>query len=89
MRRAIVALLCVGVLIAGCGRGFDRDGSRDQLVADLVDGGLDPDVADCVVERFFAERTDDELRAFFERDELTEAERTEFVQLGVACGATA
>lgn len=34
---------------------------------------------------FFAERTDDELKAFIARPELTDAERAEFARLGESC----
>ena len=85
MRRllSILAVVCAGVLVA-CGSA--RDEARDGLVNQLVnDGGLSRSVAECVVDGFFEDRTTDELREFFERDELTEAERAEFVRLGQAC----
>lgn len=47
--------------------------------------GLSRSVAECVVDGFFEERTTDELREFFERDELTDAEEAEFVRLGQQC----
>jgi hypothetical protein len=37
------------------------------------------------VDRFFAERTTEELKAFFEREGLTDAERAEFQRLGEEC----
>ncbi len=57
-----------------------------MLVAQLVDGGLPDAVAECVVESFFDTRSDTELKAFFEREELTDDEREEFARLGEICG---
>jgi hypothetical protein len=72
------------VLVA-CASG--RDTARDGLVGQLVDeGGLSRAVAECVVDGFFENRSTDELRAFFEREELTDSERAEFARLGQRCG---
>lgn len=83
-------VLCVALLptvgaLAACGESNSRKRARADLVDQLVEGGLERAVADCVVESFFDVRNDDELRAFFEREELTDDERREFAQLGEVC----
>lgn len=87
MRRVLplCVLLTVPVLpFVACAS--TRDRAHDDLVDQLVDeGGLDRSVADCVVDGFFEHRSTEELKAFFERDGLTEAERLEFARLGDAC----
>ena len=74
----------VAVVLVACASA--RDTARDGLVDQLVDeGGLSRSVAECVVDGFFEDRTTDELRQFFERAELTAAERDEFARLGEQC----
>ena len=51
----------------------------------VTEGGLDPLVAQCVADRFFDARTDEELKEFFAREALTEDESAEFQKLGQAC----
>lgn len=88
MRRALIAALVVAVAAvpsAACAKGVARERARQELVDQLVEGGLDRTIADCVVEGFFAERTDAELKAFIARPDLTEAERAEFARLGESC----
>lgn len=74
------------LLLGACASGPGRDEARQSLTTQLVDRGLPSTIAACVVERFFAARSDDELAAFFERDELTDDELTEFAELGDECG---
>jgi hypothetical protein len=74
----------VGLLVA-CGDSDSRKRARAELVDQLVEGGLERGVADCVVEAFFDARNDRELRDFFDREELTDDERSEFAQLGKLC----
>jgi len=82
--RRIVSIVVVAVAAVGCASA--RDTARDGLVNQLVDdGGLSRSVAECVVDGFFEERTTDELREFFDRDELTQAETEEFARLGQQC----
>ena len=72
------------VTLAGCGTVRDR--AHDDLVEQLVhDGGLAHSVADCVVDKFFEARSTDELKKFFQRDNLTTAEAAEFARLGEEC----
>ncbi len=81
MRRVLLLLLVAVVACASA-----RDTARDGLVSQLVDeGGLSRSVAECVVDGFFEDRTTDELREFFERAVLTDAERDEFARLGQQC----
>lgn len=80
---ATAALVLVAPVLAGCGG--TRDRARGDLVDQLVEGGLEDELAECVVEAFFDARTDDELKAFFDREDLTAAERDEFARLGAAC----
>ena len=39
----------------------------------------------CVVDAFFADKTDAELKGFFEREQLTPEEAVEFASLGKRC----
>ena len=80
-----VIIVSIGlVTVAGCGSVRDR--AHDDLVDQLVgDGGLARSVADCVVDKFFEARTTEELKEFFEREGLTEAESIEFARLGEEC----
>lgn len=79
--------LAIAPLVAGCAS--PRENAHDQFVDQLVDdGGLDRKVAECVVDRFFDGKSNDELKAFFERKELTTAERAEFARLGQECAPT-
>ena len=65
-----------------------RDDARQQFTQQLEDeGGLPHEVAVCVADRFFEERTTEDLKAFFERVGLTDAERAEFKRLGDECTA--
>ncbi len=80
-----VLIVSVGlVTLVGCGSVRDR--AHDDLVDQLVnEGGLARPVADCVVDRFFDARTTEELKEFFQREGLTEAEAAEFARLGDEC----
>jgi len=84
-RMLSVIIVAIGLaVVAGCGSVRDR--AHDDLVDQLVgEGGLPRPVADCVVDRFFAERTTEELKEFFEREGLTAAESAEFARLGEEC----
>ena len=81
-RRALV--VCAVAVLAGCGSA--RNDARDDFVQQLRDeGGLTAAQAECVVSLFFSSRSDEELKAFFERPALTDAERDEFARLGERC----
>ncbi len=85
---AVLVLLSVLVPLAtSCRDSGSRQRARAELVQQLVEGGLGRAVADCVVDGFFDVRNDGELREFFARDELTDAERREFALLGEACSS--
>lgn len=74
--------------LAACGSS-DRHDARNSLVQQLVDGGLQRPLAECVVDAFFKDKSDDELRGFFDRPELTPDERAEFEALGAQCTTSA
>ncbi|MCU1358920.1 MAG: hypothetical protein JWN99_209 [Ilumatobacteraceae bacterium] len=82
--RAVIAVAALWAMTA-CGGGLSRAEARSDLVDQLVSGGIDRTVAECVVEQFFDARSDDELKAFFDREELTDAERAEFARLTKGC----
>ena len=72
--------------LAGC------KSSRDTALRQFTDqleqeGGLPRDVARCVADRFFANRSDQDLKEFFDRVDLTEPEQAEFAKLGQECAA--
>jgi hypothetical protein len=78
--------LVVGLIAAvvGCGSPA-RDEARESLVKQLKAGGLDQRTAECVVDAFFEGKTDEELKGFFDRPELTPEEAVEFAALGERC----
>lgn len=85
MTRRLVAVAVATLCLATACGGTDRTGAQHELVDQLVEGGLQRDIAECVVEQFFAARSDDELKAFFDRADLTDDERAEFAGLGAGC----
>lgn len=86
MRRAAVVLLALMLPVLGGCRKSSRPDARTAFVSQLQqEGGLTADVAGCIVDRFFADRTDQQLKEFFERDELTIAEAEEFGRLAEVC----
>lgn len=85
VRRCALTAVVV-VALAGCGS-QPRDDARDSLVKQLQDGGLDPKTAECVVSAFFDGKTNEELKGFFDRPELTPDEAAEFAALGQRCKA--
>jgi hypothetical protein len=82
-RRRSLAVLVV-VALAACGSA-PRDEARQSLVKQLEDGGLDQTAAECVVDAFFAGKTNEELKGFFDRPQLTPDEAVEFAALGKRC----
>ena len=83
-RCVLIAVLAVA--LTGCGS-QPRDEARDSLVKQLQDGGLDAKTADCVVSAFFDGKSNEELKGFFDRPELTPEEAAEFAALGQRCKA--
>ena len=84
MVRRCVLIAVVVVSVAGCGS-QPRDDARDSLVRQLQDGGLDRKTAECVVSAFFDGKTNEELKGFFDRPELTPDEAAQFAALGQRC----
>jgi hypothetical protein len=82
-RGLLVVMIAVAV---GCGPS-PRNDARDSLVKQLEGGGLDRTTAECVVAAFFQNKTDDELKGFFDRPQLTPEEAAEFASLGQRCAA--
>jgi hypothetical protein len=80
----LVAVLLLVASVAGCGSQA-RDDARDSLVQQLEDGGLDQKTAECVVAAFFDGKSNEELKGFFDRAELTPEEAVEFAALGRRC----
>jgi hypothetical protein len=84
MRRIRLLVVVLLVVVASCGSQARND-ARDSLVKQLESGGLDHETALCVVDAFFATKTDAELKGFFERPNLTPDEAAEFASLGQRC----
>ena len=79
----LVAVSALGVI--GCSKS-SRGPAKEEFTQQLVDeGGFDPVLAECIADRFFELRTDADLKEFFEREELTDAEAAEFRSIGAAC----
>ena len=78
---ALVAMIAVTVSCSSS----PRDDARDSLVKQLEDGGLDQPTAECVVAAFFEGKTNDELKGFLDRPQLTPEEAAEFAALGQKC----
>ncbi|MBP9052133.1 MAG: hypothetical protein KBF94_05885 [Ilumatobacteraceae bacterium] len=86
VRRSLLLVLASMSLVTLVACGTVRDRARDDLVEQLIDeGGLQRAVSECVVDKFFEVRTTQELKEFFAREGLTDAERAEFARLGVEC----
>lgn len=93
-RRRVSAIVAWGVAAAslgGCGGGgLSRDQLEDRYVETLVDSGIEPAVAECVISAFFGELTDDELRDFnTDGDELTPDQTARIGELAAECGLDA
>jgi hypothetical protein len=82
LRRGL--LVAIVAVVVSCGSS-PRDDARDGLVKQLEGGGLDSRTAECVVAAFFEGKTDDELKGFFDRPQLTPEEAAEFAALGQKC----
>lgn len=83
--RVLVAVAVAGaVTAAGCGRsraGYEAEFKR--LVAER--GDLSTAEVDCIVGGLFAGMSDAELKAFSEREELTDDERFRIGELTAVC----
>ena len=75
----------LAVLAACSGNTATRRDVVDGYRRELVRTGVHEAQARCITERFFGALTDVELRAFQERNALTDAERARFTQLGDEC----
>jgi hypothetical protein len=82
--RRLTAAAVVAIAASGCGDQA-RDDARQSLVKQLEDRGLDEPTAECVVDAFFKGKSDQELKGFFDRPQLTPEEADEFAALGDQC----
>lgn len=87
--RVLAAVLTAALTVAGvsgCGESRARKDAREGLVLQLIeDGTIDQGIAECVVERFFDDRSDEELARFFEEPEATQADLDAFAELTRLC----
>ncbi len=83
VRRRWLLIAMVAVTVS-CGPSV-RDDARNSLVKQLEGGGLDQPTAECVVAAFFEGKSNDELKVFFDRPQLTPEEAAEFAALGQKC----
>ena len=66
---------------------FDKDQVRDRWVSTYVEElGITEPQAECIVDRWFAEITDDELRPLTKGAELSDAQAARIGQLAIDCG---
>ena len=88
MRRFLTVAVIALALPALAGCTSSRDDARRQFTDQLEqEGGLPHEVAKCVADKFFAERSSQDLKEFFDRQDLTEPEQVEFARLGQECAA--
>jgi hypothetical protein len=85
LRRVRRCLFVISLVAAASCGDPPRDDARDSLVQQLQDGGLDEPTAECVVAAFFEGKTNEELKGFFDRAQLTPEEAAEFAALGQRC----
>lgn len=87
LRRSVSVVLIAAVcsaMVVSCAD--DKAHARDEFITQLItEGGLDRPQATCVVDKFFATRGVEELKRFFARKDLTEAERADFAAIAKAC----
>lgn len=84
----MVALTTMSSL-TGC-RPSARETARAEFIEQLTtEGGVPAELAECVADGFLDTRTTEEMKAFFERPELTSAEADEFARLAEDCGVVA
>jgi hypothetical protein len=78
--------VAVAVLLTLAACADSRAGAHNDFITQLItEGGLNRPQATCVVDKFFETRSTDELKRFFARRDLTEAERADFAAIAKAC----
>jgi len=83
----LVALVLVTVSACGTGGGLSRDEARDRWVRTFATRyGILEETAACMVDQFFAELGDAELRPLTNGQELSDAQAERLGELAVACG---
>jgi hypothetical protein len=87
MLRTAVISVGLGLLVSGCaGQGLGRDELERRYVDGLIEGGVEEDVAECVIARLFDELDDADLKAFnTSGTELTDEQRARVAKLSVDC----
>jgi hypothetical protein len=86
VHRWVVAALVTLTFVAGCAKpGISRRQLIDRYRASLVADGVREPQARCLTERFFGELTDAQLKAFQQRDNLTDTEKERFAELADVC----
>ena len=85
----LAGVLSLTTLVGGC-RPSAREKARAEFIEQLTtEGGVPAELAECVADGFLGSRTTEEMKAFFERPELTAAEAAEFARIAEGCGVTA
>lgn len=91
MRRLATVLLASACIAgAGCGgkSGLSRDALETRYVDELIEAGVEDDVAECVIAEFFDELDDDALRVFNTAGtDLTEAQQRRIAELAGVCSS--
>ncbi len=81
-----LALTLALTAMTGCSKaGISRRQVIDRYRASLVADGVREPQARCLTERFFGELTDAQLKAFQQRDNLTDTEKQRFAELADVC----
>lgn len=83
MKKTCTILLALGV-IASCGGGVDREGSRDLFISQIESAtgfSADADCVDAVLDQY----SDDELKEFDDADNQDTAEFEEFSNKLIEC----
>ncbi len=84
LRSVLLPLVMVGLAACSSGR-VSRPELIDNYRRELVKQGIQQEQARCLTDKFFAELHDAELKAFQDRDRLTDAEKQRFADLAGEC----
>lgn len=84
----MLAVAAIGIGAAACVPSrFSKEQVRDRWVSTYVEQlGITETQAACIVDAWFAEISDDELRPLTKGKELSEAQATRIGELAVDCG---
>ena len=86
--RRLLALVVASAALTACGAiRYTRDQVRDRWVNTYVSKlHLSRPEAECIVDRFFGELNDAELKPLTKGNELTDAQAQRIGELAIACG---